>query len=1042
MEDLKSRILNVSENGPDVAAFDSMMSFLSQGNSIEIMDAQEVLTEFKGSSTAFYSAIVLLTCSTVMSTRFFALQVIDEQINCFWNALDENTQTNVRNTIITEISKECTSFQQVRQSKVLLTKLNSTLVSIAKRLWPVRWPDFIKDVCKSATPTDPLVENNLNLLRIVGEEVFEFGSKTLTSRWVERKKKALASDFQVIMELCCEVLRNTADTKLLKAVLETLNEYIPWLNPELIFDKPLLDFISQLAVGDEFIRTPALRCLAEVVSISIPRDGVGEVYGQMALRVFEGALSRIISIFPASHYSLSEQVVQFYENNPSQNYEYVTCLHLFLTSFMRNYYSRVYYDTQLIRSIHSILVGMSNIMEKELFKACVEYWWWLGVFLLRSAPSSAKKSLSAILSRTLSDVRYVLIKQMAKPEEVIIVVEDGEVRRESLQDVEELQLYELMRETLVFLANLDSYDTREIMTKLMNRQRDRSEWSWQNCNSLCWAVGGVLSAMTHEDGDELYLNIMQGLLMLCKEMEGKENRAVILSCIMFIVGQYPRYLRRHKSYFHTVLKKVFEFMQETSAAGVQDMALDTLLKLARQLPKEFADSSDGKVSLVHEMADTWSMATSLLNSSQIRSYFRAVGYMLAPETGERDQLIMRFLGDTMHGFKKLTEQAVQMSYSFCLTQEATTLLHYLGVFSSIAETCGDAFMQPMDVIVQDLYGFYRLFTGAITSWYAGEMEGVKASSQALQTTKAMRREILRIFTRFVEHTQYLDFVAQCCMPDIFAVVLQDYRDSEPQAREAEALALVVQCVQTLGNRIEDKCAVILDHTFSQTVAMLADSTVSLPDLRVNLFRLLQSLNEHCFNAFVQYTATYEDVLMAMLWAFKHTDYPTMKTGLDTLNTFLKKVVSSPFAESFFTTYMQRILADVLVAAMDTLHAAGFPQHASILFQLFHLSSMVPANATNIGRIDLEKFLQANLSMVSTLDQQGIMSFITKCYDAVASEEKFRDHLADFLIEAKVWGAEQENKMEEEEERRAREETIPGFLKLSLHDEPNPFKFDV
>lgn len=1038
MEVLKSRILNVTENGPDVEAFDLMMRILSQGSPMEVMEAQEVLTQFKSSPVSFYLAIVLLTGSTVMSTRFFALQVIDEQINCFWNALDENTQTNVRNTIITEISKECTSFQQVRQSRVLLTKLNSTLVSIAKRMWPVRWPDFIKDVCTSANLMDPMIENNLNLLRIIGEEIFEFGSKTLTSRWVERKKKALSNDFQIIMALCCRVLYEAADINLLKAALETLNGYIPWVDTKLIFDKPLLDYVSLLSAGDAFIRTSALRCLAEVVNIPIPRDGEGEKHGQLALRVFADALSRIISKFPTTHSSLMEQIVEFYESNPSQNYDYVNCLHHFLTSFMRNYYSRVYYDAQLIVSVHSILVGMSNIMEKELFKACVEYWWWLGNFLLQSPPSSAKKSLSGILSRTLSDVRYVLIKRMAKPEEVIIVVEDCQVRREYLQDVEELQLYELMRETLVFLANLDSNDTREIMMRLMDRQHDRSEWSWQNLNTLCWAVGAVLSAMSIEDGHKLYKSVLCGLMTLCSEMEGIENRAVILTCLMFVVGQYPPYLRTHKSYFHVVLMKIFQFMQEIALDEIREMAVDTLLKLARFLPKEFSKYNEGKVSMVQEIADNWSTITSLLTNLQIRTCFKAVGYMLAPAVEERDALIMRFLGGTILTFKELKEKALQMGSSFCLSQETASLLHCLSIFSSIAETCEDAFLQPMDIIVRDLYGFYQLFTEAITKWYGESMEGNPVSTQAGQTTRAMRREILRIFTRFVEHTQYLDFVAQYCMPDIFAVVLQDYGNSVPQAREAEALALVAQCVKTLSSRIEDKCAVILDHTFQQTIAMLADSTVSLPDFRVNLFKLLQALNEHCFNAFVQYTASYEDVIMAMLWAFKHTDYPTMKTGLDTLNTFLEKIISSPFAESFFSTYLQRILGDVLVAAMDTLHAAGFPQFASILFKLFRLSAMLAVDMPAIGKLAVVKFLQDNLSMVSTLDMAGITSFINKCYECTDSEDRFRDHLADFLIEAKVWGAEQENRMQEEEERRSREETIPGFLSLSVRDKPNPF----
>lgn len=1035
---LRERILQTS-SAVDVEAFDMAVNVLSRGSAAEVMDIQEVLTEFKASPVAFYSAIMLLTTSKLMGTQFFALQVIDEQINFFWNALDDETRSNVRNTIITAIGQECTSFQQVRQSKVLLTKLNSTLVSIAKREWPVRWPDFIKDVCMSAKPDHPMVENNLNLLRIVGEEVFDFGSKTLTSRWVERKKKALASDFSSIMMLCCSVLQNTTDLRLLKVVLDTLNEYIPWVDPSLIFDEPLLDHIGQLAVGGVEVRAAALRCLSEVAAIPVSKGGVGDTHSQVGMRVFEKVLGAIINILPTSHYSLMEQIVQFYESNPSGNYEYVTFLNGFLTSFMKNYCHRIYYNSQLILAAHALLVGMSNIFDKELFKTCVEYWWWLGEFLLRSHMSSAKKSFMAILPQTLSDIRYVLIKRMAKPEEVIIVVDECEVRREFLQDVEELQLYELMRETLVFLTNLDPRDTRDIMVLLMQRQLDRSEWSWHNCNTLSWAVGAISMAMSVEDEDQLYITIMQGLLKLCQEMEGAENRAVILSCIMFVVGQYPRYLRSHMNFFGIVLRKIFDFMLENTVAGVQDMAVDTLLKLAQQLPLEFVSPVDvGGPSLVDDMADNWGSITSLLNEVQVRSCFKAVGYMIAIATdGTHTNLIMRFLNETLVNFKTLTDRAAQMGASFCVSEETTSLLHFLGVFSSIADTCGDAFIQPMEIVIQDLYGFYRLFTDAIAEW-ALNRRNDQGISQATQTSKAIRREILRIFTRFVEHTQHHEFVSTCCLPDIFAVVLEDYSTSVPDTRESEALALVTQCTRTLGPRIEDKCAAILDHTFTPTMVMIANSMESFPDFRVNIFKLLQALNEDCFDAFVQYTATNEDVLLSMLWAIKHTDYPTMKTGLDTLNKFVENVAVSPFAEPFFTSYMQRIFLDVLVAAMDTLHPAGFPQHVTILLKLFVVSSMVTYQTPCIGRQAVEAFLTENLLILPTLNESSISCFLSKCYNACQNEEMFREHLSDFLIEAKVWGAEQENRMQEEEEQREREENIPGFSKLSLKQQQNPF----
>lgn len=51
---------------------------------------------------------------------------------------------------------------------------------------------------------------------------------------------------------------------------------------------------------------------------------------------------------------------------------------------------------------------------------------------------------------------------MAKPKEVLISVdENGDIEAEHFEDVETVQLYERMRETLIYLTNIDpkSMDT-------------------------------------------------------------------------------------------------------------------------------------------------------------------------------------------------------------------------------------------------------------------------------------------------------------------------------------------------------------------------------------------------------------------------------------------------------------------------------------------------------------------------------------------------------------------------------------------------------
>lgn len=61
----------------------------------------------------------------------------------------------------------------------LITKLNVTLVSIVKQEWLVSWKDFITDICQNASQSQAKCENTLNILKLLSEEVFDFGKNTL-----------------------------------------------------------------------------------------------------------------------------------------------------------------------------------------------------------------------------------------------------------------------------------------------------------------------------------------------------------------------------------------------------------------------------------------------------------------------------------------------------------------------------------------------------------------------------------------------------------------------------------------------------------------------------------------------------------------------------------------------------------------------------------------------------------------------------------------------------------------------------------------------
>lgn len=160
---------------------------------------------------------------------------------------------------------------------------------------------------------------------------------------------------------------------------------------------------------------------------------------------------------------------------------------------------------------------------------------------------------------------------------LIVENEEGEIVREFMKEIDTIVLYKSMRELLVYLTHLDVVDTETILTEKLAKQVDGSEWSWNNLNTLCWAIGSISGAMSEyrfwavcvpysvdEETEKRFLvTVIKDLLGLCEIKRGKDNKAVVASDIMYIVGQYPRFLKAHWKFLKTVVNKLFEFMHET-----------------------------------------------------------------------------------------------------------------------------------------------------------------------------------------------------------------------------------------------------------------------------------------------------------------------------------------------------------------------------------------------------------------------------------------------------------------------------------------------
>ncbi|KAJ7341307.1 hypothetical protein JRQ81_005250, partial [Phrynocephalus forsythii] len=690
----------------DINLLDNVVNCLYHGEGAQQRMAQEVLTHLKEHPDAWTRVDTILEFSQNMNTKYYGLQILENVIKTRWKILPRNQCEGIKKYVVGLIIKTSSDPTCVEKEKVYIGKLNMILVQILKQEWPKHWPTFISDIVGASRTSESLCQNNMVILKLLSEEVFDFSSGQITQVKAKHLKDSMCNEFSQIFQLCQFVMENSQNAPLVHATLETLLRFLNWIPLGYIFETKLISTLIYKFLNVPMFRNVSLKCLTEIAGVSVSQ----------------------------------------YEE------QFVT---LFTLTMM-----------QLKQALHYMLL-VSEVEETEIFKICLEYWNHLAAELYRESPFST--SASPLLSGTqhfdvpprrqlylpvLSKVRLLMVSRMAKPEEVLVVENDqGEVVREFMKDTDSINLYKNMRETLVYLTHLDYADTERIMTEKLHNQVNGTEWSWKNLNTLCWAIGSISGAMHEEDEKRFLVTVIKDLLGLCEQKRGKDNKAIIASNIMYIVGQYPRFLRAHWKFLKTVVNKLFEFMHETHD-GVQDMACDTFIKIAQKCRRHFVQVQVGEVMpFIDEILNNINTIICDLQPQQVHTFYEAVGYMIGAQTDQtvQEHLIEKYMLLPNQVWDSIIQQATK---NVDILKDSETVKQLGSILKTNVRACkavGHPFVIQLGRIYLDMLNVYKCLSENISA--AIQANGEMVTKQPLiRSMRTVKRETLKLISGWVSRS--------------------------------------------------------------------------------------------------------------------------------------------------------------------------------------------------------------------------------------------------------------------------------------------------
>lgn len=777
----------------------------------------------------------------------------------------------------------------------------------------------------------------------------------------------------------------------------------------------------------------------------------------------------------------STNIAAAYSSASDAGQELVLNLALFLSNFLSTHLRAV--ETEANRDVllnaHLYMVKISQVDEREIFKITLEYWSKLvaelydeiqalpigesGLLMGLSLGSSSGNMLNGmslrknIYSDVLSNLRLVVIERMVKPEEVLIVENDeGEIVREFMKESDTIVLYKQMRELLVYLTHLDVVDTENILTEKLAKQVDGSEWSWQNLNTLCWAIGSISGAMNEETEKRFLVTVIKDLLGLCEIKRGKDNKAVVASDIMYIVGQYPRFLKAHWKFLKTVVNKLFEFMHETHE-GVQDMACDTFIKIAQKCRRHFVMQQSGEQEpFVDEILRLLHRITVDLSPQQVHTFYEAVGYMISaqPNKPQQEKLIAKLMELPNNAWDSLMAQAAQNMDVLSNLDNIKILSNVLKTNVSACTSIGSFYLPQVGRVFLDMLGLYKAVSGIISETVAREGT-IATKTPKIRQLRTVKKEILKLMETYIKKAEDLEAVNTNFMPPLLDAILGDYNRNVPTARDAEVLNVMATITSRLGPLLTPQVPAILDAVFEPTLTMINQDFSEFPEHRVGFFKLLRAINLNCFPALLGIPPQQFKLFMdSIIWAIKHTMRDIADTGLNLCLEVVNNFAGAETAVSnaFFQQYFLSIVQDIFFVLTDTDHKSGFKLQSLLLARMFQLVEtnqiQAPlfdpaqmADPTVSNSVFLKEYC-ANLLKTAFPHVQNsqVQVFVSGLGEFHGDINRFKLALRDFLIQLKEFSsgdnaelfleekeAEAQMKAQAEREMAMR---IPGMLKPS------------
>jgi len=979
----------------DVNLFDEIVSNALNPSSNKKTAAENILLQFKDLPSSWTKIDCILKTSTSKQSHFIALQILEETVRSKWVLFNEEMKAGLRQYIFSTVIERSS-----QQADIILQKFNNILIEIVKRDWPLKWPGFINELITVSQSTSMQVSvNSLDILRNLNEQLFVVEDEITTTR-KRLLRRTLKQEYCTIFQFISLILEYSEtqdlDDALLESCLNAFKSFCKSMVPEFIFSTRIVDFIVGHLNSPHSIAT--LECLLEIIDLrrTYKENGVPEV--QPAVQESEKQKIILIHSELLSFFRLYLQKFDGGSGSSKLHLAYATMgdqERMFVKKYavvFSSLYSFWIYELNQedVKQGLNYLVQLSKIEDAGIFNEVFAFWSKFVYEMYSEYPLRipTNKPLRRNGFRFAFEAMLpVFTANMPRPEEVFLLVNEiGDIIRDKKVETVEIEFYKKMKLNLFYLSFCIEDFTIDFFIKKLERFVATSGFDHAWLNKLCWAMGSIANALEETIEHEFFISIAKALLTLCELRSPKNEKAIVASNIMFIIGQFYRFLKHNNEFMTIVVKKLFEFMDD-DYKDIQKMACDNFFKICERCPSQFFMRT-GRQYFYEE----------ILND--LPSITRRLDYYLQRMVIEGLLIVLK------HGQKKDTKY-VDLIYGTMTNQAILDERYITSIHTVIHEQLQlkmamhlvESYSLGFKIIPEIFHGVSVMNSFLFLYRHCSKPE--VAFNTIVQKNLLMLKTSLAMFFETVVLSGYknTDFINNLCEG-----VLLDFRSSFDSAILSLATA-IVSAADNYDDPIEiQRLQFIVNNLIVPAVPYVIKADEHI-ELSKNYLTLLNEMSNRAFKIvypILTETPAYESIISSVLFSLTGLREVSV-VALTTLKLFFKYSLDSKVF-GFFNRFYLICMENVLGLIFDKDMRQNYDLQVMLLYELISYLDKIPSlNNSNNNHVILREFIVSLFNKnFRNLTENTVKIFIQGILE-IKKFEFFRDHLDDFNVKIYEYG---------------------------------------